>query len=266
MKEALPATRVVLIALDASPRSLIALETAARIASRLNTGLHAIYVEDENLTRTAALPFACAISSTGHSHELTPETMERQLRRYADIARKAVETAGNRSNIPWSFSVARGSVHREIARAASVAEFVTIGRFGWSDFRSQHLGSVARTLMEKGGTSLLMVGESGIREPIAILYDASPSSERALSLALAMDGRGSHPITVIVEDNRTADHVQRSAPQTRLKTVLAAPAEWQTILKASDARTVLVPATTFMETIKHSGLLDRNDLSLFVVR
>jgi nucleotide-binding universal stress UspA family protein len=109
----------ILVAVDASPHSLAALETAAKVAACLKAELRGVYVEDIDLVRTAALPFACAISSSGQAQRLTPDALERQLRRQAETARRAIEAAGSRSRVTWSFSVVRGAVRREIARAAA---------------------------------------------------------------------------------------------------------------------------------------------------
>jgi nucleotide-binding universal stress UspA family protein len=168
-----------------------------------------MYVEDIDLLRMAELPFARAITSSGQSHSLTPETMERQLRRHADIARSAVEAAGAHSNIAATFTVVRGTVFREIERAAAAAEFVTVGRSGWS---ARRLGSVARSLVEAGTASILMVGEGGVRDPLAVVYDGSPAAERALALASALDGSGSRPITVIATGEQAANVCRFGSP------------------------------------------------------
>jgi nucleotide-binding universal stress UspA family protein len=264
MIRALPSPRVVLIALDASPQSLTALETAAKVAARLNAELRGMYVEDINLMRTAALPFACAITSTGQSQPLTPEAMEGLLRRHADIARSAVESAGVRSNIAWSFSVVRGTVHQEIMRAASLAEFVAVGRSGWSQFQSGRIGSVVRSLIDSGATSLLMVAKGGIREPLALIYDGSPCGERAIALAAALNGKGQHPVTV-VSDFSAAEKLKTEIPS-HWRIIAASPEDFRNAIRNSDAKTVLIPATAFEQTLKDAAVIERADLSLFLVR
>jgi nucleotide-binding universal stress UspA family protein len=257
---------VVLVALDASPQSLAALETAARFASRLNAELRGMYVEDIDLVRTAELPFARAITHSGQSHPLTPETMQRQLNRHADMARNAVEAVGMRRKLVWSFSVVRGTVYREIARAASVAEFVTVGRSGWSFHSGKQLGSVARSLAEGGTTSLLLVGEDGVQDPLAVIYDGSPSSDRALALATALDGSGSFPITVIVVGVSAMEQLRRKEIPPRIEIVPADSERPFENVRSSGAKTLLIPSSLFKASHELAAIFDRRNLSVLLVK
>ena len=266
-----PSRRTVLIAVDASPQSLEALETAATVAACLQAELRGMYVEDIDLVRTAELPFASAISSFGKSCALTPEIMESQFRRQAGKARDAVEAAGTRSRIAWSFSVVRGAVFREIERAASTADLVAVGRSGWSASTGRRLGSVTRALVETGATSLLMVADGGLRGPFAVLYDGSPSSERALALAIALDERSSHPITVSALGDspsltQKATELLKDA-KTRLR-FEHQPEDTSALfsrLKPPAIRTLLLPATLLANAAGLTTVLE-NNLSIFVVR
>ncbi len=51
----------ILLALDASPQSVAALDTATELAGRLGAELTGLFVEDTDLLRMAALPFAAEI-------------------------------------------------------------------------------------------------------------------------------------------------------------------------------------------------------------
>jgi hypothetical protein len=62
------AIRRILIALDASPDGLSALETSAWLAARMNAELQGLFVEDESLLRIAEIPLAREVpyfSATG---------------------------------------------------------------------------------------------------------------------------------------------------------------------------------------------------------
>jgi nucleotide-binding universal stress UspA family protein len=256
--------RIVLVAIDASPPSLTALESAATLASRLNAELRGMYVEDADLMRTAELPFACAITSLGQTHRLTPETMLRQLNRHAELARNAVESAGIRSNLSWSFTVARGTVFREIAQAASTADFVTVGRSGWADSSIRQLGSVASALANLGTTSLLLVGEGGVREPVAVIHDGSTSSDRALALAAALDIN--HTATVFVVGPMAAERLKRREILPKSQIVTADSSDVFAKIQRSGARTVIIPSASFTESRDWITLLERKSLSVFLVR
>jgi nucleotide-binding universal stress UspA family protein len=260
--------RIILVAIDASPQSLAALDTAAEVATRLNAELRGMYVEDINLIRAAELPFARAITSSGQSLPLTPETVQRQLNRYADVARNAVEAAGLRCNLSWSFSVVRGTVPSEIVQAASVADFVTVGRSGWSaeSAATQPLGSVTRSLVEAGTTSLLMVGERGLRGPLAVIYDGSPSSDRAVALAEALNGDGPWPITAISVGIPAMERLKCEKIHSRMEMVQSDPGVLLFSLGRAGARTVLLPVTALDQHRESAAILNQRNLSVFLVK
>ena len=58
-----PAVRTILVALDASPGSMAALEAGARVAARLDAELVGLYVEDENLLKVGDLPIAVLVDT-----------------------------------------------------------------------------------------------------------------------------------------------------------------------------------------------------------
>ena len=239
--------RFVLVAVDTSPQSLAALETAARVAAHLNAELRGIYVEDIDLVRTAELPFACTISFSGQPVPLTSEALQRQLSRQAAIARNAVEAAGLRSNLTWSFLVTRGSVDREIAEAGSLADLITVGRTGWSGLRAKPLGSVPRSLAIMGTTSVLMVGEHGLQKPVVVIDDGGPSSDRAIALATALDGNGAARVAVL--------RTESSRVEALVDTI-----------RKSGSRTIVIPSTALTRYRELAALLDQKDLSIFLVK
>ena len=246
---------------------------AVEVAARLHAELRAMYVEDIDLFRAAELPFVRIIGASGQTHSFTPDLIEQQLRRRAEIARNAVESAGARANIACSFSVVRGPVSREIARAAGGAEIVTVGRTGWSASARGSLGSVARALLETGTTSVLMVEKSETHQPVAVIYDGSPSSERALNLGIALDGNREGALHVILTGQATERRADLAARLSQAGTA----AKFESLagngevilenLQRSSAQTVIVPATILSKEMQGSmidvGKLNR---SVFVVR
>jgi nucleotide-binding universal stress UspA family protein len=257
---------IVLAAIDASPHSLAALDSAARLASRLHAELRGMYVEDIDLVRIAELPFARAITSLGQSQRLTPEMMLRQLNRHAALARSAVQASGTRGNLSWSFSVVRGSVLREIAEAASSADLVAIGRRGWSDSTAKQLGSVARALINSGTSSVLMVAEGGVRDPLAVIYDGSASSDRALALAAVLDGNGSTARTIFAIGTAAAERLKSAGiPEQAHVTTVDSQALLSRIQR-SGVRTLVVPSTSLAEFRDSLALLEQKNLSIFLVK
>jgi nucleotide-binding universal stress UspA family protein len=272
MTQTEPRTRVILVAIDASPHSLAALETAARVASRLHAELHGMYVEDINLLRTAELPFASAIGASGKPHPLTVDALERELRRQAEIARRAVEAAGARSHVVCSFAVARGTVLEEIVRAATAAEIVTVGRTGWSR-RGTRLGSVTRSLLEEGTASLLMVEKNDVEGPLAVVFDGSPAAHRAMALAAALTADQPSPITVLLagKSAQKPEDAIRELKQAGVPMRVEMPAgdsaeALSESLRRLPVKTVLVPESVFSERTQAARLAEQLSRCVFLVR
>ena len=184
--------RRILVALDASSNSLAALETAARLASRLKAELIGLFVEDIDLLRVAEFPFTRQVglfSSTFQRLDL-PE-LERQLRAQANQIRKALMAIAERSHVPWQFRVARGSVGLEVLAAGAKADLTIVGKRGWS--LGRQVGSTARMVIFEGqGLALVLQQREQLSAPVTVVYDASAAAENALEAALnlakAMNG------------------------------------------------------------------------------
>jgi hypothetical protein len=92
---------------------------AAAFADRLGAELLGLFIEDADLLRFAALPFAHEIGFASAARlKLDVGGMERAMRGLADDAQRMLANAVGRSAIPWSFRVARGSAAGELLSAA----------------------------------------------------------------------------------------------------------------------------------------------------
>ena len=198
--------RRILVAIDASPQSLAALEAAAELAAGLGAELVGVYVEDINLIRLAALP---AVRETGEASARTRRLdggrIDRQLRSQATRAARAMADSASRAQVRWSFSVARGSIEAELLQAASEADLFIIGRAGWSGKRI--LGSTARKLVA-AGTNRTMIIERGerLQPTLMTVYDGSDQSQRALDTAI---GLGEYlAVGIVAEDEEQAKALQ----------------------------------------------------------
>ncbi|HEY64488.1 MAG TPA: universal stress protein [Caldilineae bacterium] len=199
--------RRILVALDASPHSLAALEAAAELAARLEAELLGLFVEDINLLRSAGLPFARevgALSST--PQRLDSQRMERELRAQANRARRAMARIAGRTRVRWSFRVTRGQVASEVLAAASEADLISLGKAGWSWPGRGQLGSTARGVFAQARCHALLA-QRGIRlaAPVAVVYDGSPSAKRALNTAARLMRGRRDPLIVFLLGN-DAEH------------------------------------------------------------
>jgi nucleotide-binding universal stress UspA family protein len=188
----------ILVAIDASPQSLVALKVAANLASRLDAELIGIFVEDINLLHLARYPFARRISiSTGTIQQFDSSIVERELRSQARWALHNLALLAEKLNIRYSFSVVRGIISTQLLAAALEADLTIIGKTGWSGRR--WLGSTARKLVVQAScTSLIIQKSFQIGIPVVILFDGSPASHKALGSIDLITSSETHLVVVIL--------------------------------------------------------------------
>ena len=203
----------ILVALDASPQSLAALEAAADLARNLNAELVGMFVEDINLVRLAELPGTHEVgTSSGTARPLETGKLQRQLRARAERARRALAGVAQRSGVRWSFRVARGAIETELLKAANEADLVILGRAGWSG--RGRLGSTAQALLSQAPRRALVL-EAGeqLQSALMAVFDGSESALRALETAadMAVQRRGVLIVGIVGEDEAQASEHERQA-------------------------------------------------------
>ncbi|HXZ51241.1 MAG TPA: universal stress protein [Burkholderiales bacterium] len=123
----------VVVGIDPRPQDRVALEAAAQLAGRLQAELVGLFVEDIDLLRLAALPFAREIGfPSATARALDIEAMERSLRALADDIQRTMAAIAARAPVPWSFRVTRGALMRELRAAAAPGDIVVTGALGLS--------------------------------------------------------------------------------------------------------------------------------------
>jgi len=151
----------VLVPLAASTRGREALETGAGLAAAVGARLEGLFVEDVNLARLSALPFAREVESlTAAWRQLLPAAVERAFRVEAAHLSRLLARSAQRARVESSFHVARGQWLAEIvARDADLTLLVGSGRVA--------AGERERTT----------------HRPVAALFDASAGGLRGLAAA-----------------------------------------------------------------------------------
>src|SRR5580704_10905661 len=115
----------VVVALDAVSENRAAIDAAARLAARWKVRLQGVFVEDEDLLRLANLPFARQVSLGAGVEILTMPRAERQLRVFADRARRDVMAAARRHGAEASFEIVRATSGSGVAAVST--DFVVAG-------------------------------------------------------------------------------------------------------------------------------------------
>lgn len=251
--------RRILVAIDASPQSLAALEAAAELAANLGAELAGVYVEDINLIRLGALPAVLEIgAASARSRRLDEGRITRELRSQAARAAQAIAAIAGRSQVRWSFKVARGSIESELLQAASEADLFILGRAGWSGQRK--LGSTARAVIKAGPARTLVVerGER-LRPTLMVVYDGSELSQRALDTAVGLGGYLA--IGIVAGDQKQAKELQSEVASKLSELGLEARYRW---LISADARGLADMVRTQEECIvilpSESPILQGKDL------
>jgi len=172
----------ILVALDASPASLSALQTAVELAARLRAQLIGLFVEDINLLRVAQLPFTREVSVISPTfRRLESRELERQLRVQADQVRRTLTRMAAARNVDWDFRVVRGAVGNEVMAAGSEADLVILGKIGRSFSTTRRMGSTVRMMVtQRRGLTLILQPGSRLTVPVVVLYDGSESGRAAL--------------------------------------------------------------------------------------
>jgi len=198
------AIRRILVALDASPHSRMAVEIAAELASRIEAELTGLFVEDIELLRLAETPGAREILyPSALESSLTRTSMEAKLKAQSEMARKSLQTAAQRVRVQWSFRTVRGRVTEEILSAAEEADLLAIGKVGWSFTRGPRIGATAMELTA-ATIPLLLLPERGVpgKMKLLVYYDGTPAAKRSLLAAAQFAASGTSGITILID---TAD-------------------------------------------------------------
>ncbi len=219
-REREPAIRRILVALDASPDSLAALQAAVDLAARMEAELLGLFVEDVNLLRAAESPYAREILyPSARETPVSRSSMESRLRTQSEQARTALESAAQRAQVRCSFRSVRGEVAAELRAAAAEADLLAMGKMGWSLGSQLRIGSTTLELLASA-IPLLLLWESGapVKPRLVVYYDDSPHARRALLAAAQLADADSGRMTVLLAaTGEEAASSMRKAAQTLLQ-------------------------------------------------
>lgn len=123
---AAPPSRII-VAVGPAAADAAALSLAARFARASGAELAALFVEDLNLLRLAALPFAFEIGAAfASSRPLTINALEHSFRQQADLLRRGLADLAQAMRLRSSFTVARGMLVPALLGAATAEDLVVL--------------------------------------------------------------------------------------------------------------------------------------------
>lgn len=216
-QEADPRQQRILVALDASPQSVAALQAAAALATLLRAEITGLFVEDADLERLCSLPFSAEVGAySATARALSHYCITREFHALEDAIRLTMQRVAQAAGIPWSLKIVRGGVTRELMDAADEATMVSLGRFGWS--RRNQMGSTAASMIHNSGRPLLLPGISVENAPsrvnpvdvIKLVYTGTEASDRALRLAHRLAVNSGQPLLVYYIADPLTDSERRN--------------------------------------------------------
>lgn len=115
----------ILVALDASPSSMDSLEMAVNLAARMRAQLETLFVEDINLLRLAALPFAAEMDrSSGEARSMNEAGITSALQAHVERLRQRLDWFREHRKIQYSLRTVRGDYLTEAMHADSDILFI----------------------------------------------------------------------------------------------------------------------------------------------
>jgi len=190
----------ILVALDTSAHGRAALEAAVILAADLHAELLGLFVEDPNLLRLAALPFAReAHSGPVREEPMDAPRMARVLRAEAEQLRRRFAAEAGRLHVRWTFEVTRGPVEREVLAAAERVDLVVMGAAGRNPMTGSGLGSTARAVARSAVRSVAFLSPGNRPgRPVVALYDGAAGAEQVLALAARLACEDDRNLVVLV--------------------------------------------------------------------
>ena len=197
-----PTRRIRRIVVLADPRlaSRSALEAAAELASRGDLELLGLFVEDEDLLRTARMPFAREVGATSATaRPMDPEQLERTLRARAAEIRRLLNSLEGRLALRWSLKVARGRAVAEVLAVAGPDDLLVVQRTGGPSLRGGP-GATIRDLLREPRVSVMVLPETlaETTHPVVALFDDPEGGPRALEMAAHLARGNGQELTVVI--------------------------------------------------------------------
>lgn len=199
-----PVRRVV-VALDSTSESLTILETAAWLASAIDSQLAGLFVEDRDLLRLANLPFSQEVSILqATARKLEPERLRQEIRARARMARHAVEKQAERHSIRWTFDIVHGRTEAEVTATAQQNDLIAVTAWTGAARSLRVSGTPAELLRRKTGTAILVASQRIMVRPgpVTVVLRSSNRAEDSLRFAvqIAQSKRASLEILVGAEE------------------------------------------------------------------
>lgn len=199
-----PTRRIVAVFGGAADESVAGL--LASLLSERHADVAGVFLEDSTLFRLAELPFMTEVCRvTTARRPLTTRDLERQMKVLALRAERAVRIVAERAGSRWTFRKHRGRLTTALAEAAEIDVLL--------------IGTTRRTLAPAGELQAMSrtvrAAENEATRPVAVLFDESTASGRALDAGIELADRTGRNLIVFLPAAMagvTSDLAPRLAP------------------------------------------------------
>lgn len=172
----------ILVSLENSRLGAMALEAAAELATELQAQLQGLFVEDINLLNLAGLPFAREVGhESATERRILSSDIERSLKAEALHTQQLLARTAERLQLQWSFQVVRGQIISEVLSFAGEADLIIFGK------------------MKKTQSESITIPMKQNVHQVLVVFDGSPTSQRALTTALLMARLNATMLSVLIE-------------------------------------------------------------------
>jgi hypothetical protein len=185
----------VVVPLDAVSENRAAIDAGARLARHWRARLHGVFIEDEDLLRLAGLPFARQVSVGAGAERLTAEHAERQLRAFAEAARRDLAAAAGRHHVRFSFESRRGAPAETMVLSES--DFVVACSVTRPIDRHFRIAARSQAIAPAAGSLLLQRSHGTAGAVVAVLRDRRPRTARLLAAAAQFAAAAATRLTVV---------------------------------------------------------------------
>lgn len=214
--------RRVVILLDASRRSMAALDAAAIFARASGAELVGWFVEEEELMRCAGYPWVREVSLSGAATPMQPGEVEQRLRNRAEAVRSALQRVARTQGLRTRLHIHRGRVVQKVLELSTRDDFLILGKIGYRGALGLRVGSTARALVGSAPGRVMMYEQPARSvSPSVIAVVVTPGEEglRALatSVALAVNNGASLAVLVATDNESGRDRQRENTIRTLLR-------------------------------------------------
>ncbi|MCC7046188.1 MAG: hypothetical protein IT562_05705 [Alphaproteobacteria bacterium] len=197
--------RRVVVALDPATDCAAAIEMAASVAAGWGAALRATFVEDEELLRLAALPFAQQVDPmTATRSRLDLASLQSGFVAQAQRLRHDLQAIADRHALPWSFKVTRAAIGVG-ALSLDEDDLVVVAVATRPIASRLHLESPWRRVLGQLRHPLLLVPERPTPAgTVAVFYEETAAGRRALEASRRIARAGKRALVVVVREDTPA--------------------------------------------------------------